>query len=291
MAIQDINAYAHLSDEDIRDIGARLAAIENEHRDALGAGDADYIKSLIRVQRALDLIARIATASSSTVTVPAGMMLVMAKILENLEIGHNVMHGQWDWMNDPEIHSSTWEWDNTGPSSGWKHSHNVVHHTYTNIIGMDNDIGYGVLRVTRDRTWTPMAIFQPLINIVLASLFEVAVGFYDVDLGRYFTGRQTWEETKPRLMDTVKKVGRQVGKDYVLFPAVAAVVGYLLPGRGANRTSRAGRALEAKKRAKAAVNTAVIGNIARNVWAYAVIFCGHFPDDVETFTKIGRAHV
>ncbi|MDN6376720.1 MAG: acyl-CoA desaturase, partial [Corynebacterium sp.] len=115
MAIQDINAYAHLSDEDIRDIGARLAAIENEHRDALGAGDADYIKSLIRAQRTLDLIARIATASSSTVTVPAGMMLAMAKILENLEIGHNVMHGQWDWMNDPEIHSSTWEWDNTGP--------------------------------------------------------------------------------------------------------------------------------------------------------------------------------
>ncbi|HIW90908.1 MAG TPA: acyl-CoA desaturase [Candidatus Corynebacterium avicola] len=279
MAIQDINAYAHLSDEDIRDIGSRLAAIEKEHRDALGAGDADYIKSLIRAQRTLDLIARIATASSSTVAVPAGMMLAMAKILENLEIGHNVMHGQWDWMNDPEIHSSTWEWDNTGPSSGWKHSHNVVHHTYTNIVGMDNDIGYGVLRVTRDRKWTPMAAFQPLINIVLASLFEVAVGFYDVDLGRYFAGRQTWEETKPRLLDTVKKVGRQVGKDYVLFPAVAAAVGYLLPGK--NRS----RAAEAQKRAKAAVKTAVIGNITRNVWAYAVIFCGHFPDDVETFTK------
>jgi fatty acid desaturase len=279
MAIQDINVYAHLSDDDIRDIGSRLSAIEKEHRDSLGTGDADYIKSLIRAQRTLDLIARIATASSSTVAVPAGAMLAMAKILENLEIGHNVMHGQWDWMNDPEIHSSTWEWDNTGPSSGWKHSHNVVHHTYTNIIGMDNDIGYGVLRVTRDRKWTPMAAFQPLINIVLASLFEVAVGFYDVDLGRYFAGRQSWEETKPRLLDTVKKVGRQVGKDYVLFPAVAAAVGYLLPGKGS------GRAASATKRAKAAVKTAVIGNIARNVWAYAVIFCGHFPDDVETFTR------
>ena len=28
-------------------------------------------------------------------------MLSLAKILENMEIGHNVMHGQWDWMNDP----------------------------------------------------------------------------------------------------------------------------------------------------------------------------------------------
>jgi NADPH-dependent stearoyl-CoA 9-desaturase len=24
--------------------------------------------------------------------------LGMAKILENMEIGHNVLHGQWDWM-------------------------------------------------------------------------------------------------------------------------------------------------------------------------------------------------
>lgn len=170
MAVQDITAYAHLSDDDVRDIGRRLSAIEKAHRESLGGKDADYIKSLIRTQRALDLIARIATATSSTVAVPAGMMLGLAKILENLEIGHNVMHGQWDWMNDPEIHSSTWEWDNTGPSSGWKHSHNVVHHTYTNIIGMDNDVGYGVLRVTRDRKWTPQALMQPLINVVLASL-------------------------------------------------------------------------------------------------------------------------
>src|SRR6185312_15234910 len=38
-------------------------------------------------------------------------LLSLAKILENMEIGHNVMHGQWDWMNDPQIHSSSWDWD------------------------------------------------------------------------------------------------------------------------------------------------------------------------------------
>lgn len=283
MAVQDINAYAHLSDEDIRDIGSRLAAIEKKHRESLGAKDSDYIKSLIRTQRLLDLTARAATLTSSTVAVPAGMMLGVAKILENLEIGHNVMHGQWDWMNDPEIHSSTWEWDNTGPSSGWKHSHNVVHHTYTNIIGMDNDVGYGILRVTRDRKWTPQALLQPLVNLVLASLFELAVGFYDVELGRYFTGRQTWEQTRPRLIETVKKVGRQVGKDYIGFPALAAATGYLFPG--AKDGKKLSRAEGAKRRAGAALKTAVTANITRNVWAYAVIFCGHFPDDVETFTR------
>jgi fatty acid desaturase len=45
--------------------------------------------------------------------------LSVAKILENMEIGHNVLHGQWDWMRDPKIHSTTWEWDTPRrPSSG-----------------------------------------------------------------------------------------------------------------------------------------------------------------------------
>jgi fatty acid desaturase len=43
------------------------------------------------------------------------------------------MHGQWDWMRDPEIHSATWEWDNVSAAEGWKKSHNYEHHTYTNI--------------------------------------------------------------------------------------------------------------------------------------------------------------
>src|SRR5215204_6823899 len=28
-----------------------------------------------------------------------------------------------------------------------------------------------------------------------------------------------------------------------------------------------------------------ISNIIRNVWAYAIIFCGHFPDQTYTFSK------
>ena len=43
-----------------------------------------------------------------------------------MEIGHNVGHGQWDWMNDPEIHSNTWEWDMVGLSSQWRYSHNYT---------------------------------------------------------------------------------------------------------------------------------------------------------------------
>lgn len=280
MAIQDIVVYAHLTDEDVAEIGRRLEEIEKRHRESLGDEDVAYIRTLLRVQRSLDMTARAAIALSPKMLVPAAAVLGIAKILENLEIGHNVMHGQWDWMNDPEIHSSTWEWDNVGPSSGWKHTHNFTHHTYTNILGMDNDVGYGVLRVTRDRKWQPYHLAQPLTNAVLASLFQWAVGFYDVELGAYFAGKRSWEETKAKLDETLTKVRRQTTKDYVAFPLIAAGVSAAVAVVTKKPVLRA-----AYHGATRAGQSAMIANFMRNVWAYAVIFCGHFPDDVETFTK------
>ena len=95
--------------------------------------------------------------------------LGVSKIIENMEIGHNVMHGQWDWMNDPEIHSSTWEWDMSGASKHWRFTHNFMHHKYTNILGMDDDVGYGVIRVTRDARWKPFNLYGNLcFNTLLA---------------------------------------------------------------------------------------------------------------------------
>ena len=85
-----------------------------------------------------------------------------------MELGHNIGHGQWDWMNDPEIHSTTWEWDMAGLSSQWRYSHNYRHHMFTNVVGVDDDLGYGVLRVTRDQQWKPSNLLQPLRHLLLA---------------------------------------------------------------------------------------------------------------------------
>src|SRR5699024_12088028 len=124
-------------DEDVSGMDLLLYNLEKRHLHPLGEMDAAYTRGRIRTQRGIELLSRRATVFLPQATIPAAATMGLSKILENLEIGHNVMHGQWDWMNDPEIHSATWEWDNTGPSEGWKHSHNYSHHTYTNIIGMD----------------------------------------------------------------------------------------------------------------------------------------------------------
>ena len=99
--------------------------------------------------------------------------LSLSKILDNMEIGHNVMHGQYDWMGDPGLNSRMYEWDNVCPSDQWKYSHNYIHHTYTNILGKDRDIGYGILRMDEDQPWQPYYLGNPLYAFLLDGVLRV----------------------------------------------------------------------------------------------------------------------
>jgi NADPH-dependent stearoyl-CoA 9-desaturase len=262
MAISDVKAYAHLSPPQVQALGRELDAIRRDVEASRGASDAAYIRKVIKLQRGLAVAGR--TTLFASMFPPAWFagttLLSLAKIIENMEIGHNVIHGQWDWMNDPEIHSSTWEWDLVCPSDQWKHSHNVVHHTYTNIVGKDRDVGYGLLRVTRDYKWKPKNLAQPAIYALLATLFEYGIAFHDIDVSAVKKGRKTKAQAKEQLRAVGRKIRRQVAKDYVVFP--------LLTGPAAVTTLTAN----------------LTANIVRNLWTNAVIFCGHFPDGAEKFT-------
>ena len=140
---------AHLTPEDVEALGAELDALRQEVLESRGAADAAYIRKVLKWQRGLEMGSRAVLLFS--LFPPAWFVgtagLSVAKILENMELGHNIMHGQWDWMRDPRIHSQEWEWDNASPAEFWKHSHNELHHTFTNVIGRDNDLGYGIMRV------------------------------------------------------------------------------------------------------------------------------------------------
>ena len=181
-----------------------------------------------------------------------------------MEIGHNVCHGQWDWMNDPEIHSSTWEWDMAGLSAQWRYSHNYRHHVFTNVVGMDDDLGFGVIRITRDQHWRPSHLLQPLRNMLLAATFEWGIALHGLYSERDRAASDAEKSAHTRAL--IGKIARQTGKDYLIFPA--------LTGRRWRRTL--------------AANTAA--NLLRNLWAYVVIFCGHFPDGAEKFTPAALEH-
>ncbi|MBY9074848.1 acyl-CoA desaturase [Nocardioides sp. WL0053] len=259
------NPIAHLTDEDIETLGAELDAIRAEVVASRGESDAAYIRKVIDVQRKLELSSRAVLLFS--LFPPAWLAgtagLSVAKILENMEIGHNVMHGQWDWMRDPKIHSTTWEWDNASPSEQWKHSHNEVHHTYTNVIGRDNDLGYGIMRVDEDQRWYPLYLAQPLWNFINACFFEYGIAAYDLELGKNLRSkkRRSSPEFKARGKQVLKKIRSQMTKDYVLHP--------VLSGPSAATTLSAN----------------ATANLVRNLWTHSVIMCGHFPEGVETFER------
>jgi len=267
MAITDVEEFTHLTDADIENLGVELDAIRQDIEDSLGERDARYIRRTIASQRALEVAARALLAASSRRSAwwAGTVALGVAKIIENMEIGHNVMHGQWDWMNDPEIHSSAWEWDMSGSSKHWRYTHNFVHHKYTNILGMDDDVGYGMLRVTRDQRWKRYNILNLVWNTLLSLLFEFGVGLQHVELGKIMKHRMDQEDGRQRVKEFLAKAGRQVGKDYVGYPALTS----LSPGATYRSTMTAN----------------ATANVIRNVWANAVIFCGHFPDGAEKFTK------
>ncbi len=261
MAITDVAAYAHLSKTDIEALGDELDAIRRDVEASLGERDAAYIRRAIGFQRTLEVGARLLIAASRS---RAGWLvgtaaLAFAKSIENMEIGHNVSHGQWDWMNDPEIHSNTWEWDMVAVSSQWRYSHNYRHHMFSNVVGVDDDLGFGVIRITRDQPWQPQHLVQPLRNLLLATIFEWGIALHGVHSERDRWAPDTEKISKER-MALVGKIARQAVKDYVVVPALSR--------------SRWRRTLAAN----------VSANLLRNLWAYVVIFCGHFPDGAEKFT-------
>ena len=267
MAITDVPAFAHLTDVDIENLAVELDAIRLDIEDSRDERDARYIRRTIAAQRALEVAGRVMLAASSKRSAwwAGAATLGLAKIIENMEIGHNVMHGQWDWMNDPEIHSSSWEWDQLGAAKHWRFTHNFQHHKYTNILGMDDDVGFGMLRVTRDQRWKKFNIANLLWNTLLMLGFEWGVAVQHLQIGKIVKGRADREATKVRLRAASAKAGRQLFKDYVAFPALTS----LSP--------------EATYKSTATAN--VMANVIRNVWSNAVIFCGHFPDGADKFTK------
>ncbi|MCW2819103.1 MAG: fatty acid desaturase, partial [Marmoricola sp.] len=245
-------------------LGRDLDRIRRDVLDSRGARDAAYIRRVIGVQRGLELAARVLllAARRRPAWVLGTACLTAAKVLDNMEIGHNVLHGQWDWMRDPKIHSTTWEWDHASPAAQWKQAHNVQHHTFTNILGKDNDLGYGIMRVDEDQPWRPRHLLQPLWNLVNALIFEYGIAMYDVELGAHLReGRGFTPELRSRLAATAAKIRTQVAKDYVVWPALSG------PGWRSTLTAN------------------LTANVTRNVWSHSVIMCGHFPEGVETFEQ------
>ena len=148
----------------------------------------------------------------------------LAKILENMEIGHNVMHGQYDWTSDPDARLAA-------PTSGttsctgddWRHSHNYEHHTFTNILGQGSRHR---LRLPARQRRAALAAAAPrpaaLARGPRAAASSGASALHDLRIDRGARGQAVARRARARARG--RSCARPAGsscKDYVFFPALA----------------------------------------------------------------------
>ncbi|OBH26520.1 fatty acid desaturase [Mycobacterium sp. E342] len=304
---------SRLGEQELEKLAKEFDAIHDEVFADLGDRDRRYIKNVISAQRQIVVAGRVLllASRSKTAWLLGTACLSMAKILENMEIGHNVMHGQWDWMNDPDIHSSVWDWDTASTAESWKHSHNYIHHTFTNILGKDKDLGYEIMRIDPNQKWEPRFLFQPIYNLLLTLLFEWGVAVHDMDIEAIRKREKPWSEVRKDLKGIGVKARAQIYKDYLGWPLISAgafgLAQLALRGRldqpAESRLGRRLRKVSTRGRVGAAaafldkvlpgvestylrtLGADAVANLVRNVWAHAIIFCGHFPDQTYTFTQ------
>ena len=252
-----------LTDEQLEAFGKELDAIRARAVADLGERDADYINRVIRAQRGLEVAGRglLMLGFLPPAWIGGTAALSVSKILDNMEIGHNVMHGQYDWMKDPRLDGKTFEWDTASPGDQWRHSHNYMHHTHTNVQGKDRDIGYGILRMSEDQEWRPYYLGNPIYAALLATFFQYGVAMHDLEIERIAAGEATLGEKREMAQEIWQKVRGQWLKDYVLFPALSGPSFPLVLAGNAT------------------------ANLTRNLWSFMIIFCGHFPDGTQEFTE------
>ncbi len=252
--------YHGLTADQIEQLGAELDALRQRVLADLGEEDAAYLRKIVTTQRKMEIAGRALFYLPVIGWLPAVACLSVSKILDNMEIGHNVMHGQYDFLGDPAFNSRMFDWDTVCPGEQWKYSHNYIHHTFTNIVGKDRDVGYGILRMDPEQKWHPYYLGNPLYAFLLMTFFEWGVALHDLEVENIVSGKRKMADNKPLYPGLMKKIRRQALKDYVLFPALT---GPLFP------LTFAGNA---------------VANLVRNVWAFNIIFCGHFPAGVASFS-------
>ena len=260
----------HLSAEQVAEFGQQVERIRREIMDSIGEQDAQYIYKIRNFVRYSEIASRgllMFGGWMPPVWLLGAGLLGLSKIVENMELGHNVMHGQFDWLNDPSLNGAAYDWDTMSTGDDWKYTHNYIHHTYTNIVGKDHDVGYGLLRISDLQKWEPRFLLNLPLTLQLMLFFEWYVGLQNLHLEDAIIYKsKTWAQVWQDSAKFRQKASRQIAKDYLFFPLIA----------GPN--------------AVAVLTGNVVANLLRNVWASAVIFNGHFTEDTETFEQDNTEH-
>lgn len=145
-----------------------------------------YLKTAILIPAALLIYVLLLT-----VNIPGGLQLLLAGLLGAIlaSIGFNVMHdachgsySQRKWVNEVLGLSLN---ALGGNAFIWKFKHNILHHTYTNVDGMDDDIAKSpLMRQCRSQKWVPAHRYQHIYVVLVYAISSFAWVFI-MDFNKY----------------------------------------------------------------------------------------------------------
>src|SRR5215216_4703299 len=163
-----------------------------------------YSKTLILIPLAIALYVYLLSATYAPV---AGVILSLVLGLTLVSIAFNVMHdachGSYSskkWVN--ELLSLTM---NALGSNAfiWKIKHNIIHHTYTNVDGIDDDIAKSpVLRHCPSQKWVPAHRFQFIYMFIVYALSTI-LWVLLTDTVKYFSKKIVVTEMKISLKEHI----------------------------------------------------------------------------------------
>ena len=136
---------------------------------------------------------------------------------------HDANHGSYStkpWLNDTLGLTA----NALGASSFfWKQKHNIIHHTYTNVDGIDDDIAKSpIIRQCETQKWVPAHKIQHLYLLPIYALSSIFWLFF-MDFTKYFTRKiyttEAWKLTpKNHLIFWVTKI--LYFTFYMIIPAI-----------------------------------------------------------------------
>lgn len=152
----------------------------------------------------------------------SGLSLAVVIAAIGFNIGHDAAHGSFSskgFINNLFSHSFDFL---AGVSNYfWKTKHNVTHHTYTNVEGMDDDTGTnGLFRFSNEQEWHPwhrMQVFYALLFYSLLYLQWI-----------YLKDFQKWIQKKVGTIDIPKMNGVQVAS-IILSKLLHIIIFWIIP--------------------------------------------------------------
>lgn len=233
----------HASDERFAQIHQAFEQIKENHRQDLGEKDVRHITRIRRFSRIFEVIGRgliwFLPGPLALIGVP---FLFLHRNLEAIEIGHNVLHGQYDTFDEiPQFHSRKFRWKAPMDEAAWRQEHNGIHHVHTNVYEKDPDISHGFLRTNSQIPHTKWHYFQLPIYLffvypsMLYNFDAQNFGMNDKFRERRFPlgnkGYAVFENSEALSDADIKKrhnraVWRIWVKEYGLFPLLALISGY-----------------------------------------------------------------